>query len=216
MQAHGDVVRGRFAPRPTQVEIFAHDELKNACQRGFERRDIHLSVTLRGMSVAHFEQRAARLDRDVERRAGDQFLVVQVASVEPRRSAADAARSLRRRDAHTPKERPQRNLDPIGKVRYHAVPVEWDDFDSRVRKFIRQKTGARPKAVVRIRNGEPDRLDTHFECVARLGAFDVNRPGENVSARSLIGDFFVNRPQRRFDLVRRDAGRFQARGTVGD
>jgi hypothetical protein len=96
-------------------------------------------------------------------------------------------------------------------MRHHAVPVEWDDFDSRVRKLIRQKTGARPKAVVRIRNGEPDRLDTHFERVARLGAFDVNRPGENVSAGSFIGDFLVNRPQRWFDLFRRDARRFPRR-----
>jgi hypothetical protein len=37
-----------------------------------------------------------------------------------------------------------------------------------------------------------------------------------VSARSFIGDFFVNRPQRRFDLIRRDTRRFQTRGAVGD
>jgi hypothetical protein len=101
-------------------------------------------------------------------------------------------------------------------MRHHAVPVEWDDFDPRVWKFIRQKTGTRPEAVVRIRNGKTDRLDADFEGVARLGAFDVNRPGENVSARPFIGDFFVNRPQRRFDLIRRDTRRFQPRGAVGD
>ena len=58
------------------MEVFAHYKLKNACERGFERGDIYLSVTLRGVPIAHLEKRTARLHRDIERRAGDQFLVV--------------------------------------------------------------------------------------------------------------------------------------------
>src|SRR5262249_24622893 len=137
MQAHGDVVRGSFAPRPAQVEILAYDELKDAGERGFERRNIHLSVALRGMPVTHLEQRSASVDRNIKRRPGYQFLVVQIAGVEPRWSAADAARRLRWRDAHASKERPQRNFDPIGKTRHHAVTVEWNDLGPRIRKFIR-------------------------------------------------------------------------------
>src|ERR1043166_8399507 len=112
------------------------------------------------------------MDWNVQRRTRDQLLVVQVAGVETRWSAADAARSLRRRDAHTSKEWPQRNFDPVRKMRHHAVAVERDDLHARIRKLIRQETRAWPEAIVRIRNGEPDRLDAHFESVARLRAFD--------------------------------------------
>jgi hypothetical protein len=45
---HGDVVRRRLGARPVEMHIFPHDELKRAAERGFERRDIHLAISLGG------------------------------------------------------------------------------------------------------------------------------------------------------------------------
>ena len=80
VEAHGHVVRGRFGARPFQVHVLAHDELKRADERSFERGDVHFAVALPGVAVAHFKERAGRVHRNVERRAGDEVLVVHVAA----------------------------------------------------------------------------------------------------------------------------------------
>src|SRR5437588_6165041 len=110
----------------------------------------------------------------------------------PRRRAAGAARNVRWRNADAPKEWPQRNLDPIGKVRDHSLLVERNDAHLRVRKILRQKPTSGTERVVSVRNRQLDRFDTNFEHVTRLRAFDKDRPCKNVPARSFVRYLFVN------------------------
>ena len=165
------------------------------------------------MAVADLEQRAGRVHGNVERGSRDQFLVVEIARVDPRRRAADAAIRLRRRHAHAAEERPERNLDAIGESPDHALAVERNDLDPRVRKIIRQKPGAGTESVVSVRNGQPDLLDPHLQRVAGLGAFDVHGPGENMAARPFVGHLVVDGAQGWFDL--RGLRRRRLRGAPG-
>ena len=80
---------------------------KPAAQRGLDRRLIDLAIALRGVAVADLEQRTGGEDRDVERAAGDELAVIEVAGVATRRDAADAACLCRRRDADAAVERAQ-------------------------------------------------------------------------------------------------------------
>jgi len=70
------------------------------------------------MSVTGEKQRALCMNRNEKRRARNQFLVIEVARVYPRRRARDAARNVRRRDTDAAKEWMQRNLDPSASARH--------------------------------------------------------------------------------------------------
>src|SRR2546423_14058726 len=104
----------------------------------------------------------------------------------PRRRAANPSRNVRRRHADAAKEWMKRNLNPDGKVRHHPFLVERNDTHLRVRKILRQKPAPRTERVVGIRNRQLDLFDSDFEYVTRLRAFDKDRPGENMPARSFV------------------------------
>src|SRR5579863_8975963 len=102
------------------------------------------------MAVARLEERARRVDGNKERGALDQFLVVQVPGVHPRRSAADAPGASWRSDAHASEKWVQRNLDAIGESRVHALLIQRNGPDALVRKILGQESAARRKGVQRI------------------------------------------------------------------
>src|SRR6059058_4451856 len=56
VEAHGDVVRGRFRARPLEMHVLADDELKRADERSFKRGDVHFAVALARVPIAHFKQ----------------------------------------------------------------------------------------------------------------------------------------------------------------
>ena len=91
VKPHRDVVGRCFGPRPPQADVFADDEAEGAVQRGLDRREVHFAVSLPCVPVSHLEQPTLRMDRNEQRRAGDQLFVVHVAGVDPRRRAADAS-----------------------------------------------------------------------------------------------------------------------------
>src|SRR5438552_3683799 len=45
------------------MHVLAHDELKRADERSLQRRDVHFAVTLSGVAVADFKERARRVHR---------------------------------------------------------------------------------------------------------------------------------------------------------
>ena len=216
VEAHGDVVRGRFGARPLQVQVLAHDELKRADERSFESGDVHFAVALAGVAVADFKERAGRVHGNVERGAGDEVLVIEIARHYPRRSAIEAARAFRRRVAHAAEKGMQRNLDARGKFRHHALLVERNDFYFRVRIIVGQIAAPRPERVVGIRNRQLDRQNFHFQHVADFRAFDVNRTRQNVSARAFVLHLIGDVAQRLLDLLRRQACIFEPLRAVGD
>src|ERR1043166_4899980 len=128
---------GCFGTRPAQPLLFAHRETEHTSEHRLERGQADLAVTLSGMRVSHREQRAARVHWNVQRGPGHQFLVVQVAGVDPRRRTADTAQRFRRRYTHTSEERAQRDLDTRCEASDHALLVEWDDLAVFVRKLFR-------------------------------------------------------------------------------
>jgi len=172
--------------------------------------------SLARMTVANLEQRARRVHRNEQRRSRDKFLVIQIARMNPRRRAADAARCFWWRDAHASEKRPQGYFDVVREPGHHTTLIERDDLHARVRKFIGQETRAGAESVVGVRNFEANGLDPNFEHIARLGAFHVHRPGENVADGPFVGDLSINAAQRRLDLFGRQSGSSQSRRTVGD
>ena len=98
-------------------EFAPFQEAKGPGQRRLQGGDVHLAVTLPGVPVADLEERTWDVNRDEERRAGDKFLVVQVAGVHAQQGAAHPARGFRRGDAHTAEERTQRDLDALAEAR---------------------------------------------------------------------------------------------------
>src|SRR5258705_8040002 len=97
------------------------------------------------------------MDRNEQRRARDQLLVVHVARVDPGWIAAHAARIARRRDAHAAEEGVQGDVHPRGEAGDHATTVEGDDARPvRAVTIAWQEPSA---AVVAVREREIDAED---------------------------------------------------------
>src|ERR1043166_6663051 len=89
---------------------------------------IDFAVALRGVAVAHFDQRPGNEDGNVERAADDELLVVEIARMGPRRIAADASECRRRGNAHAAEERTQRDHDAWRELRRHRLAVQREDL----------------------------------------------------------------------------------------
>jgi len=138
------------------------------------------------VSVADFEERAGRVHGNIERRAGDEVLVIEIACHNPRRRAVEAARTFRRRVAHAAEKRDAVESRCRREFRHHPLFIQRNDFHFCVRIIVGQIPAARAERVVGVRNSEPYGQNFDFEHIANFRAFDVNRPGENVSARALV------------------------------
>ena len=110
----------------------------------------------------------------------------------------------------------QRNLNAVGKVRHHPRFIQRNDADLRVRKIFGQKAAPRTERVVSVGNRQLDRFDSDFQHVTRLSSFDKDRPGQNVSARSFVGDFSVDVAQRLLDVRGLHPRAFQTRWARSD
>src|SRR5215831_19127435 len=154
--------------------------------------------------------------RHVKGTSGDEFFVIHVPGMNARRSTVDFSVRLGGRDPHAAKKWMERNLNSRREFRHHALSVQRDDLDLAVGEILRQKTTSRSEAIVGIRNGEIDLLNTHFQGVARLGFLDKYRPIQNVSPGASIGNLPENVAQFLFDLVWGDSGLFQSLRTVSD
>src|SRR5207237_890127 len=137
-----------------------------------------------------------------------------IAGVNAGRVRAHATRIARWRHAHAAEEGMQRDHDARGELCDHAPTIEWDDPRAlRAVAIGRKKSAA---AVVAVGQGEIDAENPHLEHVARIGPLHVDGPGENVSARALIGHLGDDVAQRLLHVGRRDACHFQAVGAVRD
>jgi hypothetical protein len=85
VKPHYDPMGGGLGARPRDLHVLAHDELELAAQAGLDSGKVDLALALSGVGVADREQRARRVDRQVERRAGADVLVVDIAGLDARR-----------------------------------------------------------------------------------------------------------------------------------
>src|SRR5437764_9244485 len=120
----------------------------------------------------------------------------------PGRRARNAAGNFRWRHADAAKERMQRNIDAVREMRNHLLRVELNDPHARIRKVFREVAAPRTERVVGVWNGQLDILDSNFEHVARLGAFDKDWASENVTARPFVRDFAIDVAQRLLNIRR--------------
>ena len=144
-------------------------------------------MALRRMGIAGREQRTWRMHRHIERRAGAEILVVEIAGVDAGRSAADAAHGAGRRDAHGAEERAierhhhaARNLRSLGRA------IDRNDALPKGRELLRQRAIVGALAVVAVIDRETDIENAHLEHVAGLGAAHFDRTGENMRAGAAI------------------------------
>ena len=139
----------------------------------------------------------SRVDRQIERGAGDQFLVVEVAAVAPRRRRVDRPPRGRRRHRHDAEERLERNFGAPRHLSDHPLLVERNVDDAHLLEVVRQRAGQRTDGVVAPVVMQIDRLDAHLEHLPRLGAAHRHRPGEDVRAAELRLHVLVDRRQAR-------------------
>jgi hypothetical protein len=199
VEAHGDVLGGGFGAGPDEAvgiveAAFMHDELKGSGELGFEGCDVDFAVALVGVTVACFKERALSVDRIEDSSASDEFLVVHVAAVHPWWGGVVATGGFGWGDADAAEERVEGDLDAGSEAADHLFAVERDDPRFAVRKVVGQETAADAERVAGPWDVDVDLQDADFEDVARLGFFDRDRAGEDVSAGAFIGcgDFRVD------------------------
>src|SRR5438128_2579765 len=133
-----------------------------------------------------------------------------------RRHTTNPTGGWRRSNSHAAKERPKWNLDPFSKTSHHALLIERNDLRPETRKILRQKTTKWAEGVVGVRQRQLDLLNAHLEGIARLGTLHVDRPSQDMSTWSLVGDFLVDVPKRLLHLIRRHQRLLQSRRAVGN
>src|SRR2546421_12358932 len=99
----------------------------------------------------------------------------------------------------------QRNLHTWSETRDHPPFVQRNNLHAWIRIIFWKKSAAWSKSVVSIRNCQADALNAHFQHVARLCVFNVNRTGKDVSAWAFVADLFGDLAQRLLNLFGRHA-----------
>ena len=154
---------------------------------GLDGGKIDLALALRAVPVARREQSARHMHGHIEDRAGAEVLVVDVAGVDSRRPAADAAHHGGRREAHGAEERMIERHHHAGRdFGGLGLPVDRNDALPETREFVGQGAGVGALAVVAIAGGEIDGEDADLEHVSGHRAVDEDRSGENVRAGAAV------------------------------
>src|SRR3984893_4105944 len=130
----------------------------------------------------------------------------------PRWSAADPARHLRRCHANATEKGTQRNLDSLAETRDPAFLVQGNNLRSSIGKIVGQETEAGSKAIVCVRNCEPNGQNSNLEDITGRRAFNVNGAGQDMGAGTFVGHFPKNVSKRLLDLFGRQASSLQDRG----
>src|SRR5205823_2006426 len=104
-----------------------------------------------------------------------------------------------------------RHVDVRREVRHHVLFVEWNDLRLAVCVVLGEESTPWTKAVVRVRNGQIDRLDPHLEDISRIRSLDEDWTGENVPARATVLHRVINGPQRWLYVAGLDASLLETR-----
>src|SRR5882757_4512884 len=141
---------------------FVDDELEFPDEGGFDGGDVYFAVALGRMAVANLEKRAFYEYGIVDGGAGYEFLVIEVAAVDPWWGAVPATGIFWRGYAEAAEEGMEGDLDAFGPVADHFFCVEGDDSRFPIEYFIREEA-CRADGVVAVGDGEVDGLEAYFE-----------------------------------------------------
>jgi hypothetical protein len=182
VEANRNEMRGTFREWPFDFHILADGKTKSARNACLESGDADFSVALNAVSVACEEQGAFVKNRQVERGAGTQFLVVHVASECARHRRTASAPVGRRSGSDDAEEGIERSFG----APWHRADIARaiDDWMNSlvVGEFFRERSEQRKN-----RNEAPILANPHIENfdlerVAGLSAFEVNWPGDEMWA----------------------------------
>ncbi len=175
----------RLDARPLELHVLEHfDRHAHLLVGGLERGQVDLAVALRGMGIAGPQQRALDEHRHVERAALSLVADVEIAAVASGRHRAVLA-GLGAGDAQDAGKRRQRDLDAGRKLRDPALEIEIEILDLAVRELARELAEHAGHVEIGAVGPRHDLVDAHFQHVARLGALDIDRPGQRVRAALL-------------------------------
>src|SRR5262249_34779494 len=164
------------APRP-QAAALQHIEAQAELKWALDAGNAHLAIALRGVAVAGREQRPRHIHRQMQLRADVQVPRVDIAAALIGGQHVVRAR-LVERHAHRAAERLDGDVDILAQRRRLAVG-QVEVADVRLREILRQQPQPRddpgPTPVERLQAQNLDLQD-----ITRLGALDVDRPGQRV------------------------------------
>src|SRR5262249_54959502 len=148
---------------------------------GLDGGDADLAVALRAMPVAAGEEAALDEDREEERRAGNQLLVVEISAMSARHDRGDAPPGRRRRHAHDAEERPELQALAPGKLRQPGGGVERDVEKPRLVKIVLERARQGADDVVAPILAELHLVNPDLEHLPRPCPLDRDRPGEDMA-----------------------------------
>src|SRR5262245_26839114 len=169
VEAEGEPCSLDAGDRPGERRVVAYVECQLSLDRALDRRAADLAVALRRVAVAGREERTVDGDRQVEGRARDELLAVDVAAARPRWRGLMGAR-LRGRHPQDTEERREPNrpadggAEPALELPVQVVP--------------------RPAEVFPPRPGR-DFVDPDDEGLPRAGAADLEGAGERMAGVQL-------------------------------
>ena len=202
-------MRRRLGTRPLQAPAFPDGDLHRPAQRRFERRERHFTVALHRVAVAQRQQRARHGDGDIQRRSGDELLVVKISGVGTGRPARNAADQRMGRDTDGSEKGRELQHDARRERRRARARVEAHEMKAHERELVGQRPAAGYEAADAVRVQELEADDLHFEHIARLGALDEDGAGHRMRAGTALRHGALDGLQRVRDLVFLHAGRPQ-------
>src|SRR5438270_9605436 len=109
----------------------------------------------------------------------------------------------------------QGNLHSGREVGDHALAIQRDDLDLRVRKILGQEAATGRESVVGVGDREIDLLDADLERIPGLRALNKDRSSEDVAARAFVGHLLIYVAEALLHLVGGHTRAFEALGTAG-
>ena len=176
--------------RRAKVAILEAERERRTLERALDRGSRHLAVALGAVAVARHHQRSVDRDREVQGRAGDELLAVDVPAPAPRRGRRVLA-GLRRRHPDHAEERRRADtalaeVPPVAVPRPgeglsvcpRAPPVAWHDFvDAHHERLPLPRPADLDRAVERVTGAfGPLRLDVRVPEPARVRNLERDRP----------------------------------------
>src|SRR2546430_146508 len=109
------------------------------------------------MTVADLKKRPFYKNRIEDGCSRHQFLVIEVAAMDPRWGAVPATGFFWRRDAETAEKRMQGNIDAVGPMGNHFLCVERNDPHLPVEDLVRHKAGVdAANGIIAVRDRQID------------------------------------------------------------
>ena len=133
------------------------------------------------MAVAAGEQRAIGEYRQVKHRTGGQLLAVDIAAECARLDGAHQTPMRRRGRAHDAEKRPASKRPSPGHLGFAGFPVQRDRDHPPFREVLGQRAAQGPECVPAPVRAEPRLQNVDLEYIARNGARDGDRPGQDMA-----------------------------------